>query len=45
MWDKLSAGDFPSSFFYNFFSLNPCQDLSKEVREHLSEAGCEAKVF
>ncbi|XP_018624196.1 exonuclease V, chloroplastic isoform X2 [Nicotiana tomentosiformis] len=39
LWDSLVADEFPSRQFFDFFSLNPYQILSAEIRENTAKCG------
>lgn len=44
MWDTLVGGKFPSQKFYDFFSLNPNQILSPEIRDSTEKSGFPSEV-
>lgn len=45
LWDNLAADNFPSTQFYDFFSLNSDCVLSEEIIEKTSNAGFPAKTL
>lgn len=44
MWDNLAADNFPSTQFYDFFSLDRDYVLSEDIIEITANAGFPAKV-
>lgn len=44
MWDTLVAEKFPSQKFFDFFSLNPNQILSPEIRDSTAKSGFPSEV-
>ncbi|XP_070018688.1 exonuclease V, chloroplastic-like isoform X1 [Nicotiana tabacum] len=45
LWDSLVADEFPSRQFFDFFSLNPYQILSAEIRENTAKCGFPAETL
>ncbi|KAK6926827.1 Exonuclease V [Dillenia turbinata] len=45
LWDSLAAEKFPSSLFFDFYSLNPQHILLKEIRDSTAKSGFPAKTL
>ncbi|CAK9143215.1 unnamed protein product [Ilex paraguariensis] len=45
LWDNLAADKFPSRQFLEFFSLNPYNILSEEIRENTAKSGFPAETL
>ncbi|XP_010541347.1 PREDICTED: exonuclease V, chloroplastic isoform X2 [Tarenaya hassleriana] len=44
VWDTLVTTGFPSRPFFRYFSLNPHEVLSREVRDNMANAGITAQI-
>ena len=44
LWDNLVADSFPFEQFFDFFSMKPKKNLSKEITEKTAKSGFPVKV-